>query len=156
MGEFTPITTQEAFDAAIKDRLTRAEEKFAKKFEGYMSSDDVTKLKQGYETQISGLQKSADENAKKYADYDKQLAERDAKIKGYETASVKARIAHEAGLSYDAIGFLQGEDEKTIRESADRLKKLTGGSGTQPLADHDTVGGGSKEAAYKKMLQNLT
>lgn len=156
MGEFTPITTQEEFDAAIKDRLARAEEKFSKKYEGYMSSDDVSKLKQDYELTINGLQKAADENAKKYADYDKQIAERDARIKGYETASVKTRIAHEAGLSYDAIDFLQGDDEKSILESAEKLKKLTGANNTQPLANHDNNGGSSKDAAYKSMLSKLT
>lgn len=156
MGEFTPITTQEEFDAAIKDRLARAEEKFSKKYEGYMSSDDVSKLKQDYELTINGLQKAADENAKKYADYDKQIAERDARIKGYETASVKTRIAHEAGLSYDAIDFLQGDDEKSILESAEKLKRLTGANNTQPLANHDNGGGSSKDAAYKSMLQKLT
>lgn len=156
MGEFTPITTQEEFDAAIKDRLARAEEKFSKKYEGYMSSDDVSKLKQDYELTINGLQKAADENAKKYADYDKQIAERDARIKGYETASVKTRIAHEAGLSYDAIDFLQGDDEKSILESAEKLKKLTGANNTRPMGDHDSSGSGSKDAAYKSMLSKLT
>lgn len=156
MADFTPISTQEEFDAMVKDRLARAEERYAKKYEGYMSSDDVAKLKTGYEQQISGLQKSADDNAKKYADYDKQLAERDAKIKSYETASVKARIAHETGLTYDAIEFLQGDDEKAIKESAEKLKKLQGGTGPLPLADHDQTGGTNKDAAYKKMLANLT
>ena len=33
--EFTPITTQEAFDAAIKDRLARERETVTKKFADY-------------------------------------------------------------------------------------------------------------------------
>ena len=87
MGEFTPIATQEEFDAAIKDRLSRAEEKFSKKYEGYMSADDVSKLKQDYELKINGLQKAADENAKKYADYDKQIGNF-VKIPGFRKYAV--------------------------------------------------------------------
>ena len=159
MGEFTPITTQEEFDAAIKDRLARAEEKFSKKYEGFMSSDDVSKLKQDYELTINGLQKAADENAKKYADYDKQIAERDARIKGYETASVKTRIAHELGLPYGAADYLKGEDEKSIKESAEAVKKLFGTSrrsSTSPEASTETPTGDSKKEAYKQLLDKIT
>ncbi len=39
MAEFTPITTQEEFDAAISTRLEREH----KKYEGYLSPDDVQK-----------------------------------------------------------------------------------------------------------------
>ena len=155
MAEFTAITTQEAFDAAIKDRLARAEEKYTKKYEGYLSGDDVRKLKDGYDKQIADLQAAADATAKKYADIDKQIAEKDAKIKGYETASVKARIAHETGLPYDAVGFLQGEDENAIRESANALKALTGNRQPAPLADPERSAGDKKEAALKSMLAQM-
>lgn len=152
MADFTPITTQEAFDAALTDRLKREREKY----EGYTSPKDLEKLKADYDKQIADLNKAMEDQTKKYADYDKNIAERDARIRGYETASVKTRIAHEAGLSYDAIDFLQGDDEKSILESAEKLKKLTGANNTQPLANHDNNGGSSKDAAYKSMLSKLT
>lgn len=111
MGEFNPITTQEQLDSIIGERLKREKESTAKKYEGWMSPDDAKKVKDGYEKQIADMKTAAESSAKKYADYDKQLSDRDAKIKNYETASVKARVAHETGLSYDAIQFLQGDDE---------------------------------------------
>ena len=35
MSDFTPITTQDEFDAAIRERLNRAEQKFAQKYSDY-------------------------------------------------------------------------------------------------------------------------
>lgn len=47
MPEFKPIETQEALDAIIKDRIERAKksaaDETAKKYEGYLSPDDVKK-----------------------------------------------------------------------------------------------------------------
>jgi len=144
---FETITTQEQFDEMVKDRLARAEEKYAKRYEGFVSADDVEKIKADYEKQISDLNGAIDAASKKAAKYDTDIAERDAKIKNYETASVKTRIAHEAGLSYDAIEFLRGEDEESIKKSAEGLKALLGTSaGTkQPLASAES--GASKPTA---------
>ena len=55
---------------------------------------------------------------------EKDIADRDSKIKGYEVSAMKHRIAHESGLSYDAVDFLQGSDEDTIRASADKFKNV--------------------------------
>lgn len=155
MADFEPITTQEQLDKIIGDRLKREKESTAKKYEGYLSPDDVANLKAGYDKQIADLQSASDAQAKKYEKYDKDLAERDAKIKQYETASVKARVAHETGLSYDAIQFIQGDDEDSIKASAQSLKTLMGQAkpAPAPLADPDKSGGG--KADYKSLLHNL-
>lgn len=55
MAEFQPITTQEEFDAAVKERLKRAEEKYSKKYEGYISPDEMDKTKKDYDAQIADL-----------------------------------------------------------------------------------------------------
>ena len=153
MSDFTPITTQEQFDAAIKDRLDRAKAKY----EGYTSPQDLEKIKAGYDKQIADMTAAADATAKKYANYDKELADRDTKIKGFETASIKTRVAHEVGLKYEAIQFLQGEDEKSITESAKALKSLTDSTQkkTAPISTADPSGS-SRDAAYKSVLSSLT
>lgn len=154
MADFTPITTQEQLDSIIGERLKREKESTSKKYEGWLSPDDVSKIKSDYEKQIASMTADADNAAKKYADYDKQIADRDAKIKNYETASVKARIAHETGLSYDAIQFLQGADEESIKASAESLKTLMGSAkpAPAPLANTEKQGDG---ADYKSLLHNL-
>ena len=155
MTDFTPITTQEAFDAAISDRLKREKEKY----NDYTSPKDLEKLKTDYDKQIADLNKAMEDQTKKYADYDKNIADRDAKIKGYETASVKTRIAHELGLPYGAAEYLKGEDEKSIKESAEAVKKLFGTSRrslTAPEASTETPTGDSMKEAYKQLLDKIT
>ena len=95
MAEFTPITTQEQFDAAIGERLKREREALAKKYGDY---DELRAKTADQEKQIGELTRSLTESSEKYAGYDKTLAELQAKLKGYETDSVKTRIALEAGL----------------------------------------------------------
>ena len=129
MAEFTPITTQAEFDAAIGERLKRERETLSKKYGDY---EDLKNKVADYEKQIGQMSKAAKESAEKYAGYDKTLAELQAKVKDYETDSVKTRIAHETGLPYELAGRLTGEDEAAIRKDAEALSKLLGG---QPVCN---------------------
>ena len=149
MGEFTPIETQEQFDSMIGERLKREGEKIRKEYEGFLSPDDVTKKYEGY--------LSPDEVTEKYKGYisPDEAALKDAKIKGYETHSVKTRIAHELGLSYEAIDFLKGEDEESIRKNAEILKGLVGNKTAPPLANPEGNNGSSVDASLRNMVKNL-
>lgn len=152
MSDFTPIMNQEQFDAAISDRLDRER----KKYEGYTSPKDLDKIRADYDQQINTLNKSIEDNAQKYANYDKEIADRDAKIKGYETASVKARIAHEAGLPYGAAEYLKGDDEKAIKASAEAIKGMFGvRKKAAPMGSSEPSGKETREAAMRSLLQNI-
>ncbi len=153
MAEFTPITTQEQLDQIISDRLKRERETVSRKYADY---DDLKSKVATYETDISGYSKSLREANEKLAAHDRELAERDAKIKGYETASVKTRIAHEAGLPYELAGRLTGEDEAAIRKDAEQLSRLIGQTVTAaPLASTESGTTDTKTAALKNMLAAL-
>ena len=168
MSEFVAINTQEEFDAAISSRLKRERESLTKsitqKFadDGYMSPEDVAKLKAGYDKQIGELNTAMEAATKKSAAFEKSIAEKDAAIKKYETASVKARVAHEAGLPYELSGRLSGETEEEIRKDAESLVKLVGQSRhvADPVSTNEPAGGQSKQAgetaAYKALLNGLT
>ena len=83
--EFKPIliNTQDEMDNLFKERLTRERQKY----DGYMSPKDVEELKAGYDKQIADLNKAAASEKEKYAAYDAQIKERDAKIAKYEADS---------------------------------------------------------------------
>lgn len=149
MGEFTPIETQEQLDSIIGERIKEIREKAEKKYEGYLSPEEVTKKFEGY--------LSADEVTKKYKGYlsPEEVAEKDAKIKGYESHSVKTRIAHELGLSYESIDFLKGDDEESIRKSAETLKALVGTKSAPPLANPEGNPAKDGDAALKKMIKDM-
>lgn len=155
MSDFKAIETQEQLDAVIGERLKRERETNVKKYEGYLSPEDFKTKTADYETKIGDLTKELNESNKKLADRDKEIAERDTKIRTYETASVKSRIAHEVGLSYDAIDFLKGEDEDSIRKSAESLKALVGSKQAAPLANVEDSSGVDKDAALRKTLKSL-
>lgn len=155
MAEFTPITTQAEFDAAIGERLKRERETLAKKYGDY---EDLKTKVADYEKQIGQMTEAASKAAQKYAGFDQQLADMQAKIKGYETASVKTRIAHETGLPYELAGRLSGEDEDAIRKDAEALSKLLGSQRqprTPPLRDTEPIEKDEKKAALKSLLTKI-
>lgn len=151
MAEFKPIETQEDFEAAIGERLARE----AKKYEKYTSPEDLEKIRADYDGKINDLSGQIDTVNQQLAERDKSIEERDAKIRGYETNSVKMRIAREAGLSYEAVEYLKGDDEDSIKKSAQNLKALIGNKPAPPLGDPEPPAPSSKDAAYRKMLAKL-
>lgn len=155
MSDFKVIETQEQLDAIISERIKRERETLGKKYECYLSPDDYATKASEYDTKIGDLTKQLEEANGKIANHDKAIAERDTKIKAYETDSVKTRIAHELGLSYDAINFLKGEDEDAIRKSAESLKALVGSSITAPLASTEPSASNAEDAALKNTLKGL-
>lgn len=148
MADFTPITTQAEFDAAIAERLSRQEKSIMSKYEGMMSAADVDTLKAGYEKSINDLK-----NAQ--AESNKQLTEALSKIKGYETDSVKTRIALELGLPYGMAQRLAGETEDEIRKDAESLRVLMKPS-VAPLANPEpNASGNSNDTALKDLLKKV-
>jgi len=155
MAEFTPITTQEQFDAAIGERIKRERETLAKKYAGH---EELQKKVADYEKQIGDLTASAQESAKKYAGYDKNIADLQARVKGYETASVKTRIAHETGIPYELASRLSGETEDDIRKDAQTMAQFLGKNTHKatPLASTEPAGVGStQDAALRQMIQGM-
>jgi len=117
--EFKAIETQEDFDAAIKARLDRntktVTDEVKKSYEGYIPPDEAKKLTE----QVEAL-------TKQLAERDGSIADLTAKNKQYETASVKARIAHEKGLPYELAERLSGETEQDIAADAEKLAQFVG------------------------------
>ena len=114
-------------------------------------------MQEKYDRQITELNGALTAANEKAAKYDADIADRDAKIRSYETASVKTRIAHEAGLPYELHSRLTGETEDEIRKDAESLAKLMKSSVSAPLAsaERPVSQQDAKTAAYKGMLQNL-
>lgn len=150
MAEFTPINTQEEFEAAVKDRLARE----AKKYEGYTSPSDLEKIKEEHKSEVDKLNETM---TAKLKEKDDVIAERDTKIKGYETSSAKMRIARETGLSYEAMDYIQGSDEEAMKKSAEALKALIGSKPAPPLGDPEpTPPSDPKKAAWANLSKSLT
>lgn len=158
---FETITTQEQLNEVIGERLRKARESARKEatdelMEKFSDYDELQKKVKGYEEQIETLNGTIKGNAEKIEALNKSTGELQTKIKGYETASVKTRIAHEMGIPFEMASRLQGEDEDSIRKDAQKVAQFTAHQRSgAPLAstEPDTVG--EKETAMKKMLASL-
>ena len=154
--EFKIIESQEQLDSVIKGRLEREREKV---------NNQIAELTEKYEKQTAEAQKQISELTKALNDakeertsFDKLIEEKDAAIKNYELHSAKTRIAHEMGLTYEAVNFLQGSTEEEILKSAESLKDLVG-TKTAPLAAEVPVASNerdTKNAALRSMVRDLT
>ena len=151
MSDFTPITTQEEFDAAIKSRLERCKtsttEEVTKKYEGYISPDDLS-------AKTAESQKQIDDLNAQLKIRDGSIADLNAKVKAYETSSVKLRIAHESGIPYELADKLSGDTEEDIRKDAQTFSKYLGHTNNKPapLATTETSGS-SQESGLRLGLR---
>lgn len=140
MAEFTPITTQEQLDKVIGERIAGVKAKY----EGF---DDYKQKAKDYDTLKL--------KAKDYDTLKKQLEEMQGKLKGYETSSLKMRIAHENGIPFELADKLSGSDEEAIKKDAETMAKFLKKKDVPPLAGGDPQKIDDKKTAMKNMLANL-
>jgi hypothetical protein len=149
MSEFKPITTQEEFDAAIKARLSREKEK-------YVDYDQLKSRVEELEKENGGLKSTIEVTNQSKADADKQLEEMQKQIAGYETASLRTRVALQYGLPYDLADRLQGTDEESFKADAERLAGFMKKSQpVYPLGTKEPSSIDDKDAALKGMLHKM-
>ena len=144
---FEAITTQEQLDGIIKDRLKRDREAQAKRYEGWISPED-------HQIAVNEAMKAFEDYKAEHAGDADMIADLTAKNKAYETASLKSRIAHEVGLSYEWISRISGEDEESIRNDAESLKKLVGSPAPLPMKETEPKSDG-KKSQFRALLNGL-
>lgn len=148
---FKVIETQEEFDEAIKKRIEQAKRSA---IEPYADYEDIKKKNADYEDQIAKLSEQLTAQAEKTSATDATIGELEARIKQYETASVKTRIAHEFGLPYELANKLSGDDEETIRADAQNLSKFVV-QPAAPLGNPEPTEGDPKKIAWHGLIENL-
>lgn len=149
MSEFKPITTQEEFDAAIKGRLSREKEK-------YGDYDQLKSRVAELEEENVGLKSTIEATNQSKADTDKQLEELQSQIAGYETASLRTRVALQYGLPYDLADRLQGTDEESFKADAERLAGfIKKAQPVAPVRETEPQVGDNKTMQMKSMLREL-
>ena len=133
---FTPIETQEAFDEAIKARIERATQKAtaeaAKKFEGYISPEDLAAKTEGLNKEIETLKGQLGEK-------DKSIAELTTANKSHElnSARMKSAVAH--GIPLDLADRLTGSTTEEIEADAEKLAQFVKSSSAPPMMTTETV-----------------
>ena len=143
--------TQEEVNKLVGTARLEGKEAGRKEFEGWISPDELSKQTASLNEKLTGLNDQIKALTDEKNTFTNQLKEKDEQIAKYEIDSVKTRIARECGLSYEAIPFLQGEDEKAIKKSAESLKNLVGAKvppmgNPEPPQEEDGV-----MAAFRKL-----
>lgn len=138
--EFEPITSQEQLDeivrARLEDNTKTVTASVTKQYEGYISPEDFAEKTGKLESTISDLT---------------------AKNKAYENNALKLKAAHEFGIPFELSGRISGDDEKAIREDAEKLSKFL--APRSPAAPHfnpeTPPAKNSADAALRKTLEKL-
>ena len=148
MSEFKTIETQEELDNIVKSRISREREKYAD-YETLKSR--VSEL----EEENNGLKVALDTTKQESTDFNSQIADLQSKISGYETASLKAKIALQNGLPYDLAERLQGNDEEELKADAERLAGFI--KPVEPVAPlrNNEPPIDSQDMQLKQMLRNM-
>ena len=153
MAEFVPINSQEELNSIIGERLNREREKVTKEFEQQISDKNAEIEK--FKTDSADLNRRLEEANQKISG----ISDLENKIKAYETASVKSKVAREVGIPYELAERLSGETEDDIRKDAEGLRKLIGANApTAPLAGGERSGGtkgNDDSAGWLKVIQDM-
>lgn len=149
-----PITTQEELNEVIKDRLAREKESAAKRYEGWISPEELEKLKEEHAKEVKTLQDAAAASEQTIKDKDAAIAE-SAK---YKTDLEKTRIALAAGLDIKYADRLRGENaEEWKKDAKDLAKDFAQNHSAPPLGNPDPkpANNNTAHAQYLAMAQAL-
>ena len=155
MAKFEPITTQEAFDAAVAQRLEAEREALMQEYADY----DTLKTHVGeLEMQLADARRAAQASAEKTADYEAQLTQLTEQVRGYERGALCQRVAHETGLPFEMADRLRGETEEDMRKDAAGLARFVVPQyGTAaPMASTEPVSVSPYQTALNGLMQQLT
>ena len=152
--EFTPIESQEQFDAMVKDRVERAKKSAQKEFETQLKDLESIKTQMTEkENELNSLrQKIADmdgENKTKEESYQSMLKE----LSTVKLDALKQKIAIEEGIPLEMANRLNGEDDESIRNDAKTIKGFMGSKTLPRSANNDDAPMDTAEAGYRAMAQ---
>lgn len=150
---FKVIETQEAFEEALKERLSRERETIRKQYD-----EEYAPFKEAAESltkENAELKTTIEEANKSKGEMNEKLKKLESNLKSYEISSMKTKIALQNGIPYDMASRLMGEDEASITEDARKLSELINiGKPTPPLKNTESHVDGENQS-YISLLNNL-
>lgn len=149
MADFKPIETQEDFDAAIRQRMARYEREVAARYEGWMSPDDVAKMKGEYEKTIA-------DSAQQLADHDKTVADLTARATKAEHTLLRQQVAASKGIPIELASRLVGETKETLEKDAENFAAYLSPKTAPPLRSTEPQTVNPSTSAWQQMISSLT
>lgn len=159
MSEFTPISTQEEFDKAIKSRLAQKDRELAEKYKDYLSPEDAKSMKDDFEKQLQDANKQLTDIQEKISSYDATVAELTKRAETAETSLLKSKVAYEKKLPLELASRLIGSTEEELKADAESLSGIIKpqGAGAPPLylGSQRTQGGDSIQSAMSQLVEGI-
>ncbi len=145
---FTPIETQEAFDAAIKSRIERAERKVREEFGDY---DDLKAKAAKWDEKEEGEKTDLQKARERVKELEDAAAERDASDKLKLT---REKVAKATGVPADIIG---GDDEESMTAFAEAVAKFAkkAPAPNNGAAGRFSAGGGKNDSDLSEFARQL-
>jgi len=166
---FTPIETQEDFDAAIKKRLEQKERELKDLYKGYLSPEAVEELRKELEgknaDKISDLTDKLTKAQEKAATVDETVRALTARATSAEKSLLKQKVAHSKGIALELAERLIGDTEEELTADAENFAAYMAPHTAPPMRSTETPFGaftssGSKGAAndeaYMALLGQLS
>lgn len=153
MSEFKIIESQEQFDAIVADRISQAKRAEAKKYEGFISPEELNQKLEALQKENKALTDAAAKAAEEISAKNKEI-EMGAK---YKSDLEKTRIALAAGLDIKYASRLVGETEEEWKADAEALAKdFSAAHYSAPLGSNEpTPTKDKKSAAWGNMINEL-
>lgn len=150
MTEFKVIETQEQLDAIIKSRLDREKAK-------YSDYDTLAEKIKNLETENTNLKQVITEKETSESTNLTRITELEKDVINWKNKSLKQQIAMKNGLPFDLADRLQGDNEESLNEDAERLVSLVSVKNyTQPLADKEPAfESKGVDSAWRDVVKNL-
>lgn len=109
--KFKPIDTQEAFDEAVKDRLSRERDKISK----------LETKNAELESENSTLKTNVEELNGSIQSKDEEISGLNSQLTNQNLESMRIKIAVQNGIPIEMASRLVGEDEEALRADAESL-----------------------------------
>ncbi|MBQ9387114.1 MAG: DUF4355 domain-containing protein [Lachnospiraceae bacterium] len=150
---FEPITTQEEFDKAIAERISRAKETVKSELEKEYSEklkglEDLKKQKEASDVAT----KAAEEKVK---NLEADLTKAQTESKTHELSALKTKAAIKHKIPLEMIDRINGSNADEIEKDAEAISKYFSAGGVPPLHDPESGAGKDADADYKKVLKQI-
>ena len=138
MADFTPITTQEEFDKAIQERLSRKDRELADKY--YLSPSQQEKLRKEYEEKLTKAAEDLKAIQDKQKEHDQTVSDLTKRAQTAENSLLKNQIAYEHKLPLELATRLVGDNKADLEKDAETLASLLKPQGAAPLRTTEVRG----------------
>lgn len=159
MADFTPITTQEEFDKAIQERLSRKDRELADKYKDYLSPSQQEKLRKEYEEKLTKAAEDLKAIQDKQKEHDQTVSDLTKRAQTAENSLLKNQIAYEHKLPLELATRLVGDNKADLEKDAETLASLLKPQGAAPLRTTEVRTGtnnGSVDTGIMDLLSQLS